>query len=219
MTEYSWDHLKLDDESNTLFMKLLQDNKEELSKTFTDTNNKLNRMIQMAETILIQARKENWQDILTIWSSIGFMLYISLESKSAVQMLSLEMNFDKQRIYIKNICNIIHESIQDLEVLLGRKLSKELIELGMSKEILLELKEEKSKITAFKKEHFADLEKVRNSFGAHRDHNFFEYHNIYHSIDKTSMMKLAFLFDEILNSLGRPMTKIMSLSSSLKTKR
>ena len=219
MKEYSWDHLKLDEDASALFIKLLQENNEELSGTFSVTNNNLNQMIQMTEAVLVQAKKENWNDILTIWSSIGFMLYISLESKSAIQMLSLEMNFDKQRIYIKNICNIIYESIQDLEVLLGGKLSKELIELGVNKEILLELKEEKSKITTFKKEHFADLEIVRNSFGAHRDHNFFEYHSIYRSIDKISMMKLAFLFDEIINSLGRPMVKIMSQSTSLKTKR
>ena len=123
----------------------------------------------------------------------------------------------RQPIFL-NLINLIYESISDLEVLLGGKLSKEVRNLDLDSAILEDLKIERNKIQSFKKLHFSDLQLIRNAFGSHRDHNFSEYNKIYNSIEKTSIIKLAFIYDDILNSLGKPITIIMKESSTRKNK-
>ncbi|MCG6142834.1 hypothetical protein [Leptospira mtsangambouensis] len=215
--EYSWDNLELDEETKNEFAILLGRNESELRLTFATTYTNLNKMIEMAYEVILSSEKNNWTDIKIIWNAIGYMLYISLESKHAIELLVYEENFDNQRLYIKNIINIIYESINDLESLLGGKLSQEVIKLGINKEILSDLKLERNKISNFKKLYFSDLQYVRNAFCGHRDHNFIDYNAIYKSIEKSSIMKLVFLYDDIVNSLGKPMTDIMNESARIKT--
>ena len=215
---YSWDDLELENEVKKIFYNLLNINSEELRNTFSKSYQDLNTMIKITNQVIEIASQNNWNDILTIWNAIGYMLYISLESKNTIEVLVYEPNFDKQRIYIKNLINLIYESISDLEVLLGGKLSKEVRNLDLDSAILEDLKIERNKIQSFKKLHFSDLQLIRNAFGSHRDHNFSEYNKIYNSIEKTSIIKLAFIYDDILNSLGKPITIIMKESSTRKNK-
>ncbi|MCG6195514.1 hypothetical protein LFX25_19930 [Leptospira sp. FAT2] len=214
---FSWDNLKLEEDAKASFEILLGKNKSDLRSTFRNTYENIDKMIKITHDVIIAAEINKWDDIIIIWNAIGYMLYISLESKHAIELLTYETEFDKQRLYIKNIINLIYESISDLESLLGGKLSKELIKLGLEKRILNDLKQERNKIINFKKCYFIDLQNVRNAFGGHRDHNFIEYNSIYRSIEKSSVMNLVFLYDDILNSLGKPMTEIMNESSRLKT--
>ncbi|WCL50804.1 hypothetical protein [Leptospira sp. GIMC2001] len=214
---YSWDILELDEGTKGTFSVYVKKNKKELKSKFSVTYSDLHKMLETVKKVIIRSEEKNWKDIKVIWSAIGYMLYISLESKHAIELLTYETDFDKQRLYIKNIINIIYESLNDLENLLGGKISKELITLGINKEILDELKMERNKVHNFKKSYFSDLQYVRNAFCSHRDQNFIEYDNIYKAIEKSSIMKLVFLYDDIINSLGKPMTNIMNESNRLKT--
>jgi hypothetical protein len=215
--KYSWDILELDEGTKRKFSIHVKKNKKELKSNFSATFSDLHTMLETVQMVILRSEEKNWKDIKVIWNAIGYMLYISLESKHAIELLTFETDFDKQRLYLKNIINIIYESINDLENLLGGKLSKELITLGINKEILDELKIERNKIHIFKKSYFSDLQYVRNAFCGHRDQNFIEYDNIYKAIEKSSIMKLVFLYDDIINSLGKPMTNIMNESTRLKT--
>ena len=106
------------------FEILKNENKSDLIKYYNETRKKLIAMIDSVLKVIIHARINGWNEIEEIWNVIGFILFLSLDIKTDIELLIFEEDIIKKFSIIRTIYTQIYESVEDLEKILGKQFLK-----------------------------------------------------------------------------------------------
>jgi hypothetical protein len=206
---YSWDANKLKNPAKFLLEVSLFFNRWSLRLKYRNTYKDLEKKISIVENATKHTIKYELKEHEYFWNLSGFLLLASLDIKINAEQLAFSKGFGKKEFYIKNLCLIIFEILDDVKGLLGNKFYKTSNSLNISQTLIDEFHAAKKPLSKFRHEHEKSLKIIRNLVSAHRDHNFILQMETFRGLDYTGFMVLVSEFDSIINNLTVPLQKIM----------
>jgi hypothetical protein len=202
---------KLDDLSKLEFEQLIKTNKDDLLNTFKKSRNDLILMSDEVKKVIHHAETNNWKEIKDIWTVIGFIILASLDFKIYNELiLNTDENIHRINI-IRMVYTQIYEALDDLNKLTNINFVNSIKAIGCN-DLVPELFEKRKMLNNFKKKYENDLYNIRTTVGAHREHNYIEFHNMLINLDYSAAISIVIKFDNILNEFGSVMKKIMDYS-------
>jgi hypothetical protein len=207
------DSLKQDSLTVMQFEILLSLNRLELEKTFAKTKVELNKMINEIKSVIKHARINSWNDVERIWNVSGFIVYLSLDLKSYIEIMLSVYDSDSRNSIIKMIFIQVYEALDDLKYMTGKHLRDSISAISTLSSLIPELEERRTSLIQFDHDYSDELRNIRVKIGAHRDHDFIVYDETSRKFDYLTAANLVVRFDSIINNLGGYMQKIMDESA------
>jgi len=156
------------------------------------------------------AKFNSLKETKVIWNIAGFVNIISYDLKVIGQDLILSESEWQKRYYARQGCLLIYEAINDIFDLLGKEFKTLVLQNLASDEIKNELIKLRRKLNTFKKEHFTNLQSIRNTAIAHRDNDSLKQIKTIVEINWSDTLQLVTTFDNILNHLGEILQSLMN---------
>lgn len=194
--------------SDKEFVRLVKENEEILRDNFQKNFKTQRQTLDLLIDGVKNASYNHFLDTKLIWNIAGFIDLTSFDLKVIGQDLAFAENDWQKKLFSRQACLIIYESINDLFDLLGKEFKRVL--KSQIKDPLIEeaLNAERKKLNIFKKANIQKLKEIRNVAIAHRDQDVIIQINEIGAIKRSEIFDLV--FDEILDGLAKVFQKIIN---------
>ena len=200
--------LKFDKDTESYFSYLLSLDKGKLDETFQKTKEDLIKQSDIIKEVIAHASTNNWIDIKNIYNTSGFIILSSLDLKTYIQLLIRTKDKIEQIAIVRMIFTQIYEIGEDLNYLTGKAFQDSLQKVNAHSD-LIEIRNVRTELTAFKNMYDEDIRSIRITIGAHRDHDYMVFHNMLCDIDYSVAINLVLTIERILNKFGTVLTRVM----------
>lgn len=209
--------LKIDSLTETDFIFLLENNKQELLKLFKKGKEDLINLSNTIVTVIAHAKSQQqnlntWKCIEKIWETSGFIVLASLDLKTYLEILCTTDDIINQSVVIRMAYTQLYEISNDIDKLIGKDFFTKLEELNISN-FRDEICHKKKRFNECKNKYLEDLKKVRMNIGAHREFDYVDFHQLICNLEYTPAITLILKFGNALNEIAETLQKIMNKST------
>lgn len=155
---------------------------------------------------LASLRDSTPNEIKVLFNVALFVNIISYDTKIICRDLIFATSKWQKRHYARQAALVVYESINDLFELLGKEF-KNLTSEIQDMEFQSGIKDFRARLNQFKKEHFKQLQNIRNNSTAHRDKNSLKQLTSILEIEDNSILKITFEFEGIIHDLEKLLHK------------
>ena len=171
-----------------------------------------NKMLGKASLTAIPvwtAKKDAFEDNLTIWNTLGHIQMASIEMKQYTKRLSTDNDDWELLDAIKASYISIYETSEKLIKNIGKIMK--FINNHFPSYDYSALKNAKKKLAKFKEDNALTLKHVRNNVAAHRDNDIGKQLDILENLHLSNAIKLVVEYGNIINELGSAISKTKEL--------
>lgn len=169
---------------------------------------------KIIETMVSLREKELW-NVETVWN---VSCHINLLSHDLMTyMLFLDIIDDRwaRRTAVRSIAILLYEGCDDLQTMFGKEFRDACTQAGILSEVSADHRASTKQISAFRIKYEHQVKAIRDSSGAHREHDVVKFLNEFMTVEYSAIIDASQEFENLLGELADFTKRIMKRMSEV----
>lgn len=197
------------------FERLLKDRFADFEKDFDKNFFTQEATLELLSTGVNISDTLNYKSNRLIWNVACFINIASYDLKVIVKSMIFSKREWEKRLFARQACLLVYETMNDIFDLLGKDFRKIISELADKETFEKRLKHISKELNTYKDTYFTQLKLIRNVSIAHRDKDTLEQLKVIQSISWVDTVNMVSGFDRILNTTGKLLQDLTNKSKEL----
>jgi hypothetical protein len=201
-------------EGDQIFANMLKEKIGELKNTFAKNLEAQESTLELISKAVQDSKFNNYKNNHLIWNVACYINMASYDLKIiGISLIDSKREWNK-RYFARQAALLIYESSQDLFKLFGKEFRSTISMLSDYESLNVEMISITKLLNEYNKKHQKRLHEIRNVATAHRDKDSIKQLNVIQSISWIEAFNYIADFDNILNTSGAFLQKIMNKSAT-----